>query len=132
MRFPTEINILGLSYKIKFVPLEDAGNDKLGWCDCTSLQIYIAEDQPKSALANTFLHEVIHAINYSMDISSGDEEKLTTRLANGLCTVWKENKDVLKWWVSQLKEPIKRKTNPNAKRKVSKRTTSTRKSSRRR
>lgn len=130
MTAPTEIHILGLSYKIKFVPLEDAGNDKLGWCDCTTLQIYIAEDQPKSALANTFLHEVIHAINYSMGISSGDEENLTNRLANGLCAVWRENKDVLKWWTSQLKEPTKRKTKPNAKRKVSKRATSTRKSSR--
>jgi len=132
MPAPTEIKILGLNYNIKFVPLDDVGNDKLGWCDCTSLLIYIAKDQPKSALANTFLHEVIHAINYGMGISSGDEENLTNRLANGLCAVWKENPEVFKWWASTVKEPVKRKPKSNAKRKVSKRATSTRKPSRRR
>ena len=131
MPAPEEISILGLKYQIKFVPLEDAGNDKLGWCDCTSLQIYIAQDQPKSALANTFLHEVIHSINYSMGIDSGDEENLTNRLANGLCAVWKENPDVFKWWASIIKEPVKRKSTTNAKRKIPKRTTSPRKPRRR-
>jgi len=132
MPLPKEIKVLGLTYKIKFVPLEDVGNDKLGWCDCTTLQLYIGEDQPKSALANTFLHEVIHAINYSMGIASGDEENLTNRLANGLCAVWKENPDVFKWWAATVKEPVKRKSKPNVKRKVSKRATRTRKPSRRR
>jgi len=132
MPTPEEITVLGLTYKIKFVPLEDVGNDKLGWCDCTTLQLYIAEDQPRSALANTFLHEVIHAINYSMGISSGDEENLTNRLANGLCAVWRENPEVFKWWATTIKEPARRKPRANAKRKVSKRTVSARKPRRRR
>ena len=132
MPAPKEITVLGLTYKIKFVPLEDVGNDKLGWCDCTTLQLYIAEDQPRSALANTFLHEVIHAINYSMGISSGDEENLTNRLANGLCAVWRENPEVFKWWATTIKEPARRKPRANAKRKVSKRTVSARKPRRRR
>ena len=131
MPAPKEISILGLKYKIKFVPIEEAGNDKLGWCDFTNLHLYIALDQPRSALANTFLHEVIHAVNYSMGIDSGDEENLTNRLANGLCATWKENPEVFKWWNSIIREPNKRKPKTNAKRKVSKRATSTRKSSRR-
>ena len=132
MPAPKEITVLGLIYKIKFVPLEDVGNDRLGWCDCTSLQLYIAEDQPRSALANTFLHEVIHAINYSMGIASGDEENLTNRLANGLCAVWRENPDVFKWWATVIKEPVRRKPRATAKRKVSTRTVSARKPRRRR
>ena len=132
MPIPNEIKVLGLTYKIKFVPLEDVGNDKLGWCDCTTLQLYIAEDQPRTALANTFLHEVIHAINYSMGIASGDEENLTNRLANGLCAVWMENPEVFKWWATIIKEPVRRKPRANAKRKVTKRTVSTRKPRRRR
>ena len=130
MPAPKEISILGLKYKIKFVPIEEAGNDKLGWCDFTNLHLYIALDQPRSALANTFLHEVIHAVNYSMGIDSGDEENLTNRLANGLCAAWKENPEVFKWWNSIIREPNKRKPKTNAKRKVSKRATSPRKSSR--
>ena len=132
MPAPKEIKVLGLTYRIKFVPLEDVGNDKLGWCDCTTLQLYIGIDQPRSALANTFLHEVIHAINYSMGIASGDEENLTNRLANGLCAVWKENPEVFKWWATVIKEPVRRKPRANAKRKVSKRTVSAQKPRRRR
>ena len=92
----------------EFVSSDESGGDKLGWCDFTNLQIYIINGQPKSGLANTFLHEVIHAINYCMGITSGKEEQLTNRLANGLCAVWKDNPEAFKWWANLIKEPVKR------------------------
>lgn len=121
MNPPKELKVLGLNYKVLYASLEEVGQDKLGWCDTTGLMIYIVADQPKSALANTFIHEVIHAINYSMGISSGDEENLTNRLANGLTAFFKENPEAHKWWTSLLKEPTKRKTNrkPTIKKKSS-------------
>tara|TARA_Y100000004_G_scaffold174068_1_gene212466 strand:- start:541 stop:930 length:390 start_codon:yes stop_codon:yes gene_type:complete len=121
MTAPKEISVLGLIYKIQYVCLEEVGQDKLGWCDTTGLMIYIVEDQPKSALANTFLHEVIHTINYSMGINSGDEENLTNRLANGLTAFFKDNPDAHKWWTSLLKDSTKRKATrrPAAKKKSS-------------
>ncbi len=104
---PTEIKILGFQYTIKWIDECSAG-ENLGWCDTTALTISIVANQPNTALANTFLHEVIHAVNYSMNIDSGDEEKLTNRLANGLCSVWSENPRVWAWW-SSLFKPIKNK-----------------------
>jgi hypothetical protein len=91
--------------------------------------IYIVEDQPKSALANTFLHEVIHTINYSMGINSGDEENLTNRLANGLTAFFKDNPDAHKWWTSLLKDSTKRKAarKPAAKKKSSRKRVRSRK-----
>jgi hypothetical protein len=118
-----------MDYKVKWTDTDDAGGDKLGWCDFSTLTIYVAEDQPRTALANTFLHEVIHAINYGMGISSADEENLTNRLANGLCATWRENPEAFKWWAALLrvrKKPTKKP--PSAKRrKVTKRASVTRK-----
>jgi hypothetical protein len=129
MTAPKEISVLGLIYKIQYVCLEEVGQDKLGWCDTTGLMIYIVEDQPKSALANTFLHEVIHTINYSMGINSGDEENLTNRLANGLTAFFKDNPDAHKWWTSLLKDSTKRKAarKPAAKKKSSRKRVRSRK-----
>ena len=109
MSAPKEVNVLGFTYTVQFVSSDESGGDKLGWCDFTNLQIYITKGQPKSGLANTFLHEVIHAINYSMGITSGKEEQLTNRLANGFCAVWKENPAAFKWWSDLLQEKAKRK-----------------------
>ena len=129
MNAPKEISVLGLIYKIQYVCLEEVGQDKLGWCDTTGLMIYIVEDQPKSALANTFLHEVIHTINYSMGINSGDEENLTNRLANGLTAFFKDNPDAHKWWTSLLKDSTKHKATrkPTAKKKSSRKRVRSRK-----
>jgi hypothetical protein len=104
MAKPTKLKVLGFTYDILYVHRDDSGGDKLGWCDFANLHIYVTEGQPKDALANTFLHEVIHSVNYSMGIESGDEENLTNRLANGLCAVWKENPDAMRWWSSLLKD----------------------------
>ena len=129
MNAPKEISVLGLIYKIQYGCLEEVGQDKLGWCDTSGLMIYIVEHQPKSALANTFLHEVIHTINYSMGINSGDEENLTNRLANGLTAFFKDNPDAHKWWTSLLKDSTKRKATrrPAAKKKSSRKRVRSRK-----
>ena len=130
---PSELNIVGLTYEVKWATMEEVGDDKLGWCDFTGLVITICENQPKSALANTFLHEVIHAVNYSMGIKSMDEENLTNRLASGLCAVWRENPMAFKWWTTLILEGKAAKKTTNArKRKVAKRKNGTRKPRRRR
>jgi len=131
---PNELSIVGLTYEVKWATMEEVGDDKLGWCDFTGLVITICEDQPTSALANTFLHEVIHAINYSMGIKSMDEENLTNRLASGLCAVWRENPVAFKWWTALILEgkATKKPTNGRKKRRIAKRKNGTRKPSRRR
>lgn len=124
MERPAKVKVPGFTYTVHYVKGDDSGGDKLGWCDFGSLQIYITEGQPRDALANTFLHEIIHAVNYSMGISSGDEEGLTNRLANGMCAVWKENPIAMRWWASLLKDRAKRpakKRSPAKKKKTKRR-----------
>jgi len=124
---PNHVNVLGLQYQVKWTDKDDSGGDKLGWCDFTGLNIYIIEEQPKTALANTFLHELIHAVHYGMGINSTDEENLTNRITNGICAVWADNPDAFKWVASMLtpRKKAKRKSTNAKARKVTKRTANT-------
>lgn len=64
-------------------------------------------------VANTFIHEVLHAIHWVYGLmrpgSSGPaapdeptEEEYTTQTANGLCAFWQDNPEAMKWWVSNV------------------------------
>lgn len=54
-------------------------------------------------LANTFMHEVLHAIHYVYGLKDGDEEeKFTNQTANGLCAFWQDNPEACRWWVKLL------------------------------
>jgi hypothetical protein len=131
---PNHVNVLGLQYQVKWTDKDDSGGDKLGWCDFTGLNIYIIEEQPKTALANTFLHELIHAVHYGMGINSTDEENLTNRITNGICAVWADNPDAFKWVALMLtpKKKAKRKSTNGKRKKVTKRSANTGKPRRRR
>lgn len=65
-------------------------------------------------LANTFIHEVIHAIHWVYGLMrSGEElqpteEEYTTLTANGLCAFWQDNPQAAAWWQQLL--PIQSKT----------------------
>lgn len=58
-------------------------------------------------LANTFIHEVLHAIHYVFGLIAADqdetcdspsEEEYTTLGANGLLAFWQDNPEAVKWW----------------------------------
>jgi hypothetical protein len=54
-------------------------------------------------MADTFLHEIIHALNKAMDLNEKpDDEAIARRLATGLCTFWQQNPEVFWWWASLL------------------------------
>ncbi len=59
-------------------------------------------------LANTFIHEVLHAIHYVYglikhpDEPQPSEEEYTTLSANGLCAFWQDNPEAMRWWVKCL------------------------------
>lgn len=61
--------------------------------------------------ANTFIHEVIHAIHWVYgllrhpDEPQPSEEEFTMLTANGLCAFWQDNPAAVAWWQKNL--PIK-------------------------
>lgn len=63
---------------------------------------------PGLKLANTFLHEVLHAIHWVYGLSKHPEERqpseeeYTELGANGICAFWQDNPEAIKWWARNL------------------------------
>ena len=71
----------------------------MGFCSVDAQLIAVAEDQANDAMQDTFLHEVMHALTAAFDLKEKDkEESFVRRLATGICTVWNDNPQALKWW----------------------------------
>jgi len=95
---PRRLKVLNLTYKVRFVASIEAS----GWCDFERQEIVLAEGQSREALADTFLHEVLHAVGHLMGIDYESEEQVVQTFATGLTTFWQANPVALKWWSSLL------------------------------
>ena len=72
------------------------------WCDFEAQEIVLAEGQSKEALADTFLHEVLHAVGHLMGVEYETEEQTVQTFATGLTTFWQANPGALRWWANLL------------------------------
>jgi len=116
---PKSVKILNLTYRVKFADqTERDAAEAFGWCDPVNQTIVVCGGISEEAMADTFLHECIHAMASAMDINWRKEEQVARRIATGICTLWKQNPAAFDWWNSLNKEY------PNA-RKTRKRTTRT-------
>ena len=95
---PKRLKVLNLTYKVRFV----ASIEAAGWCDFERQEIVLAEGQSKEALADTFLHEVLHAVGNLMGVEYETEELTVQTFATGLTTFWQANPRALRWWASLL------------------------------
>ena len=95
---PKRLKVLNLTYKVRFV----ASIEAAGWCDFERQEIVLAEGQSKEALADTFLHEVLHAVGNLMGVEYETEEQTVQTFATGLTTFWQANPGALRWWASLL------------------------------
>tara|TARA_R100001530_G_scaffold26787_1_gene21455 strand:- start:181 stop:495 length:315 start_codon:yes stop_codon:yes gene_type:complete len=95
---PTTLKIFNLTYKVRFVDTMEAD----GWCDFDRQEIVLAEGQSREALADTFLHETIHAVGRAMGVDWKDEESAVGTMATGLTTFWQANPGARRWWASLL------------------------------
>ena len=100
LRRPTKLAVLNQDFKIEWLSTgEDHGNVDLNEC-----VIQVVTKYPKKTVVDTFIHEIIHAINHAMGIvDATSEEETTTRLSTGLCTVWRHNPKVFEWVNKQMR-----------------------------
>jgi len=77
----------------------------LGNCSLLDSTINIYKHQVKEELANTVLHEILHAICWAqaMQLSNNIEEKVVLNFANGLCTFIRDNPKFVDWLKDTLK-----------------------------
>jgi hypothetical protein len=98
---PRSVKILNLTYKVKFVDqTERDAAEAYGWCDPINQTIVVCKAISPEAMADTFLHECMHAMASAMDINWRKEEQVARRIATGICTLWKQNRAAFMWWDS--------------------------------
>ena len=89
------IKILGKTYEICYSPIDEelSADTKLGKCDWTTGKIYAQTELKDDVLFDVVLHEIIHALNFDMEI--GLEEKQINTIASGLQAVIMDNFELL-------------------------------------
>lgn len=102
-RAPRKVKILNYTYRVKFVEkTERDAAEAYGWCDIDNQIIVICKEMPKQTIADTFMHECIHAINNAIGINFNKDEEIARKVGTGLCTLFKDNKAAMRWWMSLL------------------------------
>jgi hypothetical protein len=93
MNCPSTIKVLGKPYSVTYVlEMED---DDTGAIDSTTQEVKLLEGQAFEAERDTALHEIIHAIDFSVAIKL--KERQVHALAAGLLQVLRENPKFTKY-----------------------------------
>jgi hypothetical protein len=91
------LRILGRDYEIKYVPPSGFSHMELGLCDNKTQTISIATDQTPIEATDTFLHEVIHAIDWIIGLELSEHQ--VRHLAATLVGVIQDNPEWADWLV---------------------------------
>jgi hypothetical protein len=99
MKRPTAVRVFGRNYTITYVPAPSYGKVPLGNCENDKLNINITDGQHPIEERDTVLHEVIHAIFYTIQIPLKDEgeEGVVRPLATALLGVFQDKPEFAKY-----------------------------------
>lgn len=98
---PTQLRIGSYDYQVVVMNPNDPDNTRLfGDMSAAMQRIRIAPGMTPKRLANTFMHEVLHAVNEYFGIDDqSTEEQGVTQGANGLCLFFQNNPAACQWWI---------------------------------
>ena len=97
------INILGHSYNVTLDPCLLRDRSSAGECCANAQNIHLDSSVPDDRKEGTFIHEVIEALNYELEL--GLEHPNITRLETGIYQFIKANGGAE--WLSGLVKKIK-------------------------
>ena len=94
MKLPRTVQIGAYTWKVKIIkkfPVlkKEPGREQTGMCDSASLTLYIKKGLREVDVRITFIHECMHAIEYSYDMYVG--EKKIRKLDNYLICLIQDN-----------------------------------------
>jgi hypothetical protein len=90
IELPKQIHIGWQTYQLEEMPREQV-NEAYGECDTGRGVIRLDTERPNDAVADTLIHECLHAIANSADLKISNEEKVVSVLAHGLIELFKRN-----------------------------------------
>lgn len=109
IELPKEVRVGYALYRIEaFRHDGETADGKLGDCDRVIHTIRVRPDLPASQVANTLLHEILHAAYDIADLPAKHEEKVVSGLARVLTQIAQDSPEVLRWIIhtAELKRPV--------------------------
>ncbi len=97
---PTKVKIGPHDFKVRwFDGVDSDAMDKSGYCHMPDMVIGVWAQLPNSRTAETFLHELLHAIHWVFEL---DQEKVAAesharRTAAGLAMIMRDNPKLFLW-----------------------------------
>jgi len=82
-KIPKKINVFGTVYKVKFVETQLFA----GLCDSDVKTIFINIDQSDEQVRVTFLHEAIHAMQFTLGMHNAISREMMEMLAENTATL---------------------------------------------
>jgi hypothetical protein len=108
MKLPTRIKVGHFVYRVERWRSEGEAGDRWGECDHGELVIRLRPVIPGTQLADTLIHEILHAIHNVWGLRVGDdEERIVAVTATALLTVFRDNPKLLAWLGANLKGEAK-------------------------
>jgi Zn-dependent peptidase ImmA (M78 family) len=100
------LRILHRRYRVQeWTEAEFVTTDSYGQCDKQRGIIYICTHLDPIVVADTFLHEILHAIWNEYNLAESDqEERIVHTLATGLIQVFFDNPELITWLRKMTKE----------------------------
>lgn len=99
MEMPKVVKVGAFDFSIEdWHPRTAANKGRYGECEFLNFVIRIDQSHRRCKVADTLIHEILHAIFWVWGIEDGDkEERLVNTLSTAICTVWRDNPDVIAW-----------------------------------
>ena len=95
---PTQVKVGYNIYTIENWPTVLAtAADRYGECDRMNQIIRLRTDLPIRRLANTLIHEIMHACWENAAADGGGEEQVVTVMSNQLSSVFTDSPDIVRW-----------------------------------
>jgi hypothetical protein len=93
-RLPSSVRIGPFAYDVVLLPriFGDDGAERTGQADMRALTLEISEAMPARRRPQTLMHEMLHAIDWS--VQSGLTEEQVIQLAHALTDVFTRNPDL--------------------------------------
>lgn len=97
---PRSIRVGNITYKVLVQPqLQMDAMQCMGICFLDKSEIWLSPELHDQMLAETLLHEVLHAVHANFDLNDdSDEESFTLLTARGIAQLWYDNPKLIAWF----------------------------------
>lgn len=86
MKIPKNIIVFGAKYKVKFVDTDLF----MGLCDSAKKTIFLNINQSKEQLIATFIHEIVHAMQFTLAYNQAISREMMEIMAENTAVLFME------------------------------------------